>query len=169
MSAEKRAVAKARFLRGESLSAIAASLGTSTRTLERWSSADKPTWGELREQAQAQATPVLAVLPPVSKRPTPPPPAEPLPTRRIRQGVENELEVLDEAIGNLSADLATDALGKGAMATAMVRLYERREKLQPQTLEQLLSVIAGYLDRNQMGLPDLAVALRDRMSRPPAE
>jgi hypothetical protein len=41
--------------------------------------------------------------------------------------------------------------------------------LQPQTLEQLLSVIAGYLDRNQMGLPDLAVALRDRMSRPPAE
>jgi transcriptional regulator with XRE-family HTH domain len=51
---DNRILAKARFLRGESLSAIAASLGTSTRTLERWSSADKPTWGELRELAQVQ-------------------------------------------------------------------------------------------------------------------
>jgi transcriptional regulator with XRE-family HTH domain len=51
---DNRVLAKARFLRGESLLAIAASLGTSTRTLERWSSADKPTWGELRELAQVQ-------------------------------------------------------------------------------------------------------------------
>jgi hypothetical protein len=170
MTAGNRALAKARFLGGEPMLSIAASLGVKKRTIERWSSADSPTWGELRDQAKA-AAPVLAVVPTVSKRPSPPPRVEPvLRSTPIRPGgVADELSVIDDAITHLSADLTIGNLpGKGQLATAIVRLYERRETLEPQTLDQLLGLIARYLERNQMGLADLAVALRDRLARPAA-
>jgi hypothetical protein len=154
-SLSDREVAKARFLGGETLPQIADSMGVSLRTLQRWQKSARPQWVAIK-----------AEMPDSDLKSSPSAPRQ-LRTVRI-QAASDELRTIDTAIAHVSADIATDIQGKGQLATALVRLYERREKLQPQTLEQLLEVIATWLDRNNMDLREFAAALKAKLTTTPA-
>lgn len=114
---------------GISQAAIAKRLGISTRTVERWASADG--WGpkvaERRKVVQFE-------------KPAHPYSKEEKAKRPPSKGI-NELELVETAIIDISVKLNTseggDTRGIGSMAGAMVRLLEYRRKIKPPTAAEL--------------------------------
>lgn len=135
MSVDPRRVeAKRLYLeKGWTQGAIATHFGVTTRTVERWASAD--TWGEKSKVVSIKAAPKPKSEPPAPRR-------EPV----GRSAGIDEMEVIDGAISDLSAALASteDVRSLGGLAGGLVRLLEYRRKVSPPTAaemaEQLLAL-----------------------------
>ena len=112
-------VKRAYLMSGKSLAAIALEFGVSQRSIERYSA--EQDWAKSREQATAS-------------KPSP----KPRPQRS--QAELDQMTVIESAIADLSAGIAdadTPIKSKEAAATALIRLLEYREKLQPPTAADL--------------------------------
>lgn len=119
--------------KGWTHAAIASHLGKSTRTVERWASADG--WGGLKQSKVVQIDrpkPEREAADAASTRPP----------RRVCAGRSqevDELEVINGAIADLSAALASaeDVRSMGGLAGGLVRLLEYRRKTNPPTAAEL--------------------------------
>ncbi|MBD3882159.1 LysM peptidoglycan-binding domain-containing protein [Phormidium tenue FACHB-886] len=138
MSSADRSVVKAEYLKSnDSMEAIAKRFGISERTLIRWSKADpEGEWTVLRKAKTIVSAPKLQVI------------DGELPARenRVRRsrGTIDELEIIELAISDLSATLAsgeTDSRSLGSIAGALVRLLEYRRKIQPATAAELAELV----------------------------
>lgn len=123
------------FNQGEKIATIAARLGVSRRTIERW--AGEGAWREKRSSN------VVTIKP---KDFTADSNESPPPTRRRSRGGEiDELQIVNDAIGDvayvLSGDIPHGAIG--SCATALCRLIELRLKLKPRTAADLAELAIG--------------------------
>ncbi|MBD2489018.1 hypothetical protein [Aulosira sp. FACHB-615] len=133
MSQDKKEIAKAKFIVGESIQAIADSIGVNRRTIERW--ANDGEWRKLREKNTT--TNVI---------PLQPKPKEKLGGTKLREAVKrhdtsdglDDIEVIQAAIADIHASLPGSELGKGSTATALVKLIELKRKLKPETVADLV-------------------------------
>lgn len=111
-------IKRAYLVSGKSLEAIAAEFGVSLRSVETRSAEEQ--WAKCRDRLAPKKS---------EDKPRRP--------RRQSTGVD-ELEVVDAAIADLSADLTDSPIrSKESAATALVRLLEYREKLVPMTAADL--------------------------------
>ena len=127
---DRKDQSKALFLNGETIQAIADRFNISRRTVERWADA-----GNWREEKEQQSNVVPLAKPKQPKLVTHPPIRAPL--RRSDSGID-DLEVIEGAIAELSASLpVAEDKSKGGIATALGRLVELRQKMQPKTAAEL--------------------------------
>ena len=127
---DRKDQAKALFLNGETIQAIADRFNISRRTVERW--ADGGNWREEKEQ-QSNVVP-LAKPKQQPKLTTHPPVRAPL----RRSDSIDDLEVIEGAIAELSASLPdSPVMSKGSIANALRGLIEYKRKLQPPTAADL--------------------------------
>jgi hypothetical protein len=109
---------------GASSSAIATQFGVSKRAVD-----DRiPQW----RTTEKLATNVVQLQPK-------PKPQSPRPEFRRREvsGID-DLEVIESAIADIHASLPGSEMGKGSMATALVKLIELKRKLKPETVADLV-------------------------------
>lgn len=114
-------IKRAYLASGESYATIASRFEVSERAVEKRASEEG--WARSREEIHAEIKPK-----PVNK---------PRPTVKRSDAID-EIEVLENAIADLSADLADSPIkSKESAATALVRLLEYRQKIQPTTAADL--------------------------------
>jgi transposase-like protein len=126
---DRKDQAKALFLNGETIQAIADRFDISRRTVERWADA-----GNWREEKEQQSNVVPLAKPKQPKLATHPPVRVPL---RRSEGLD-DLEVIEGAIAELAAALPdADDKSKGGIANALRGLVEYKRKLRPPTATEL--------------------------------
>ncbi len=138
MSQDKKEIAKAKFITGESIQAIADSIDVSRRTIERWANENNGEWRTLRDK-NTTSTNVIQLQPK---------PTQKLGGTKLREKVReskprsneelDDIAVIEDAIADIHASLPGSELGKGSMATALVKLVELKRKLKPETVEDLV-------------------------------
>ena len=130
---DSKEIAKARFMTGETIAAIAQAMGVSRRTIERW--ADEGDWRNLRSTATEQAPNVVTLTGRSKSAESREPSTHPPIRRRAPKGQIDKLEITEDAIVQLSATLAGDvpAQSIGGIAASLVRLMEYHDKKQPDT------------------------------------
>lgn len=129
----KKEIAKAKFIVGESIQAIADAIGVSRRTIERWANENDGEWRKLRN---GNATTNVIQLQPKPKEKLG---GTKLPTRRHDAGIGlDDIEVIQSAIADIHASLPSAELGKGSMATALCKLIELKKKLKPESVADLV-------------------------------
>lgn len=135
VSQDKKEIAKAQFITGESIQAIADNIGVNRRTIERWAGENDGEWRKLRDK---NATTNVIQLQPKPK--------EKLGGTKLREAVRrrdtseglDDVEVVEAAIADIHASLPGAEMGKGSMATALVKLIELKRKLKPETVADLV-------------------------------
>lgn len=144
---DKKEIAKARFITGETIAAIADAIGVSRRTIERW--ADEGNWRNLRSAATEQVPNVvtLAGRSHSDKRSrsverTHPPIRPRIPKGDLDKGDLDKIEITENAIHQLSAALAGDtpAQSIGGIAASLVRLMEYHDKKQPDSAAEVAAM-----------------------------
>lgn len=159
MSQAKKEIAKAKFITGETIAAIADAIGVSRRTIERW--ADEGDWRSLRSAATEQPPNVVTLKPKspesraASTQFTHPPIA-----RRISQGDLDDIEIIENAIATLSGALAGEVPPQslGAIAGGIVKLIELRLKLQPKTAANVAQMVLDLKLNRQEFMSELRAA-----------
>ncbi|MEH1788411.1 MAG: helix-turn-helix domain-containing protein [Nostoc sp.] len=131
MDDKRKEIAKAKFIVGESIQAIADDLGVSRRTIERWAAENDDEWRKLKDKNGQTNVIQLQPKPKVQS----PKPAE---FRRHNTSELEDIEVIESAIADIHASLPGAELGKGSMATALVKLIELKRKLKPETVADLV-------------------------------
>ncbi len=126
---DKIKLAEAKYITGESPEKIAAALGVSRRTIDRW--ADDGNWAMHRENNK-QSNNVIQ-LKPLPKTQTPKPEFR----QRDIRGLD-DLAVIESAIADIDASLPEAGAYKGGMAGALVKLIELKRKLKPETVLDLV-------------------------------
>lgn len=129
---KRKEIAKAKFIVGESIQAIADSIGVNRRTIERWASENDGEWRKLREGNTT--TNVIQLQP------------KPLGGTKLREATRrhdpgiglDDIEVIQSAIADIHASLPSSEIGKGSMATALCKLIELKKKLKPETAADLV-------------------------------
>ncbi|MBW4677150.1 MAG: helix-turn-helix domain-containing protein [Desmonostoc geniculatum HA4340-LM1] len=154
---KRKEIAKAKFIVGESIQAIADDIGVSRRTIERWAAENDEEWRKLKDKNAT--TNVI---------PLQPKPREKLGGTKLRETRRYEtnsglddLEVIEGAIADIHTSLPGSELGKGSMATALVKLIELKRKLKPETIADLVER-AVELD---IGPEEFLVELRNAWQR----
>ncbi|QKQ75634.1 helix-turn-helix domain-containing protein [Nostoc sp. TCL240-02] len=131
---DKIKLAEAKYITGESPEDIATVLGVSRRTIDRW--AKDGNWDSHRQNAKSSNVIQLQ-----SK------PREKLGGAKLREVVQGrrdtneeleDLKVIQSAIADIHGSLPETELGKGSMATALVKLIELKRKLKPETVADLV-------------------------------
>lgn len=130
---DKMKLAEAKYITGEPPEEIADSLGVSRRTVDRW--AKDGNW-DLHRQNNKQANVIQLQPKPKSK----------LGGTKLREAVRrhdttqglDDIEVVEAAIADIHVSLPGSELGKGSMATALVKLIELKRKIKPETVADLV-------------------------------
>ncbi|MEH1777131.1 helix-turn-helix domain-containing protein [Nostoc sp.] len=130
---DKIKLAEAKYITGVPPEEIAAALGVTRRTIDRW--ADEGNWAAHRENNKSNKVIQLQ-----------PKPKEKLGGTKLRVATRrrntsealNDVEVVESAIADIHASLPGAELGKGSMATALVKLIELKRKLVPDTVADLV-------------------------------
>ncbi|MHC5779937.1 hypothetical protein [Nostoc sp.] len=125
---DKIKLAEAKYITGEPPEAIAAALGVTRRTIDRW--ADEGNWAAHRENNKQSN--VIQLQP---KRL--PQTLKPEFRQRDIESI-SDIQVIEDAIADIHASLPGAELGKGSMATALVKLIELKRKLKPETIADLV-------------------------------
>jgi hypothetical protein len=127
---DKKELAKARYIVGESPSTIAPKLGTSARTIQRW--AEDGGWETLRQNndkvVQINAAATVSKAQAIARSP------------RKAQRDFDALELVDDAIAILSGSMHGDVDPRaiGGIANSLRGLIEFRRKLCPPTAAELV-------------------------------
>lgn len=131
---DKIKLAEAKYITGEPPEVIAAALGVTRRTVDRW--AKDGSWDLHRQLGKSSN--VIQLLPL---------PHEKLGGTKLREAVArrrdtierlDDVEVVEDAIADIHRCLPGAELGKGSMATALVKLIELKRKLKPETIADLV-------------------------------
>ena len=131
---KRKEIAKAKFIVGESIGAIADDISVNRRTIERWANENDGEWRKLRDKNTT--TNVVQLQPK---------PREKIGATKLREtrrhattdGLD-DLVVIESAIADIHASLPSSDFGKGGMATALVKLIELKRKLKPETVADLV-------------------------------
>lgn len=151
---DKKELAKAKFITGESIQAIADQLDISRRTVERWAAEldeQGRTWRDLRESNTTTVQKVIPIAEAKAKAksiPTDPTPYRNPPSVRRQKSQVDEFEIVENAIVSLDLLLGSmggmsddgrpvDTRGVGGIAGALVKLLEYRRKIQPPSAAEL--------------------------------
>lgn len=126
----RKEIAKARFIVGESIQAIADDIGVSRRTIERWAAENDDEWRKLKDR-NGQTNVIHLQPKPKAQNPKPE-------FRRRNTNELDDLEVIESAIADIHGSLPGAEMGKGSMATALVKLIELKRKLKPETVADLV-------------------------------
>ncbi|MBN3875221.1 helix-turn-helix domain-containing protein [Nostoc sp. JL23] len=143
---DKIKLAEAKYITGEAPEEIAAALGVTRRTIDRW--AKDGNWDSHRENNKSNDNFAL----PNGKAnrnviQLQPKPREKLGGTKLREAVArrrdtsedlDDVRVVESAIANIHDSLPGAELGKGSMATALVKLIELKRKLKPETVADLV-------------------------------
>lgn len=120
---DRKEEARKRFFNGETIAAIAETIGVTRRTIERW--AGEGAWREKRGNVVS-----------IKKQPKPD-----IPRPKRQRGAIDEMELIEMALGDVSSAMSTasseDLRALGGLATALCRLIELRRKVQPPTVAVL--------------------------------
>lgn len=125
---DKIKLAEAKYITGVPPEEIAAALGVTRRTIDRW--ADEGNWAAHRENnkqsnvIQLQPKPRTQAIKPEFRR-------------HEVEGLD-DIQVVEDAIADIHASLPGAEMGKGSMATALVKLIELKRKLKPETIADLV-------------------------------
>ncbi|WP_414755560.1 hypothetical protein [Anabaena sp. CCY 9910] len=130
-------IAKAKFITGESIQAIADSIKVNRRTIERWAGENDGEWRKLRDK---NATTNVIQLQPKPK--------QKLGGTQLRENFReskpvgspiDDIVAIESAISELhdSLPIAEDR-AKGGIAGAIARLIELKRKLKPETVADLV-------------------------------
>jgi len=132
---------------GASSVAIATQFGVSKRSVDdrmpQWRTTEKPSSNVIQLQPK-----------PKTQNPKPE-------FRRREVGGIDDIEVVESAIADIHASLPGAEMGKGSMATALVKLIELKRKLKPETVADLVER-AIELD---IGPEEFLVELRNAWQR----
>ncbi|MEH2033354.1 MAG: helix-turn-helix domain-containing protein [Nostoc sp.] len=126
-------LAEAKYITGVPPEEIAAALGVTRRTIDRW--AKDGNWDSHRQLGKSSNVIQLQ-----------PKPKEKLGGTKLREAARrrdtseglDDIEVVESAIADIHASLPGAELGKGSMATALVKLIELKRKLKPETVADLV-------------------------------
>jgi hypothetical protein len=134
---------------------LAERFGVSDRSIQNW--AKNEHWDAEREANSVVSGNVIDLESARQPRENP---------RSVRRGNPqgmSSIEVVNEAIADLYGDLS-NAVGKdkAAIANALQRLIEYRDKLQPPTLDDLANLVIEQLDKWQLSPRDFAIHLKQR-------
>jgi hypothetical protein len=121
-------LAEAKYITGDSPEDIATALGVSRRTIDRW--AKEGNW-DLHRQNNKQSNVIQLQPKPRTQTPRPE-------YRQRDIGGSEDLEVIESAIADIHSSLPGAEMGKGSMATALVKLIELKRKLKPETIADLV-------------------------------
>ncbi|HYX14889.1 MAG TPA: hypothetical protein VE944_11095 [Nostoc sp.] len=125
---DKIKLAEAKYITGESPEDIATVLGVTRRTIDRWAAYGN--WDAHRQNAKNNN--VIQLQPkPRTQAPKPE-------YRQRNFGGLDDIEVVESAIADIHGSLPGAELGKGSMATALVKLIELKRKLKPETVADLV-------------------------------
>ncbi|WP_445634534.1 Helix-turn-helix domain-containing protein [Nostoc sp. DSM 114161] len=133
---KRKEIAKAKFIVGESIQAIADDIDVSRRTIERWAGENDGEWRKLRDK---NATTNVIQLQPK--------PREKLGGTKLRETARrydtsdsvDDLHAIESAIADLHASLPdAEDKSKGGIAGAIARLIELKRKLKPETVADLV-------------------------------
>ncbi|QLE42235.1 hypothetical protein FD723_18620 [Nostoc sp. C052] len=130
---DKIKLAEAKYITGVPPEEIAAALGVTRRTIDRW--AKDGDWDSHRQNAKNSNVVQLQLKPHEKLRGTKL--REATRRRDTSEGLDN-IEVIESAIADIHASLPSAELGKGSMATALVKLIELKRKLKPETVADLV-------------------------------
>ncbi|MEH1808462.1 hypothetical protein [Nostoc sp.] len=131
---DKIKLAEAKYITGEAPEEIAAALGVTRRTIDRW--ADEGNWAAHRENNKSNNVIQLQ-----------PKPREKLGGTKLREATRrrdttseplDDVVVVEDAISDIRVSLGGAEPGKGSMATALVKLIELKRKLKPETIADLV-------------------------------
>jgi transposase len=131
---DKIKLAEAKYITGVSPEEIATALGVTRRTIDRW--AKDGNWDLHRQLGKSSNVIQLQ-----------PKPYEKLGGTKLREAAtrrrdtSEELDdvwVVESAISDIHGSLPGAELGKGSMATALVKLIELKRKLKPETVADLV-------------------------------
>jgi transcriptional regulator with XRE-family HTH domain len=132
---DKIKLAEAKYITGVPPEEIAIALGVTRRTIDRW--AKDGNWDSHRQLGKSSN--VIQLQPK-------PKPHEKLGGTKLREATRrrdtserlDDVEVVESAIADIHASLPGAELGKGSMATALVKLIELKRKLKPETVADLV-------------------------------
>ncbi|HYW18496.1 MAG TPA: hypothetical protein VE956_04135 [Nodularia sp. (in: cyanobacteria)] len=125
---DKIKLAEAKYITGESPEDIATVLGVTRRTIDRW--AKDGNWDAHRQNAKNSNV--------IQLQPKPRTQASKPEYRQRDFGGLDDIEVVESAIADIHGSLPGAELGKGSMATALVKLIELKRKLKPETVADLV-------------------------------
>lgn len=130
---DKIKLAEAKYITGVPPEEIAAALGVTRRTIDRW--AKEGNWDSHRQNAKSNVIQLQ------------PKPYEKLGGTKLREATSrrrdtseglDDVSVVQDAIADIHATLPGAEMGKGSMATALVKLIELKRKLVPETVADLV-------------------------------
>ncbi|MEH2148577.1 helix-turn-helix domain-containing protein [Nostoc sp.] len=129
---DKIKLAEAKYITGVPPEEIATALGVTRRTIDRW--AKDGNWDSHRQNAKSNVIQLQ------------PKPHVKLGGTKLREAARqhntseglDDVRVVEDAIADIHSSLPGAELGKGSMATALVKLIELKRKLKPETVADLV-------------------------------
>lgn len=128
---DKIKLAEAKYITGVPPEEIATTLGVTRRTIDRW--AKDGNWDLHRQLGKSNVVQLQ------------PKPIELLGGTKLREARRrdtseglDDIQVVEDAIADIHTSLPGAEMGKGSMATALVKLIELKRKLKPETIADLV-------------------------------